>query len=177
MIEVPRLETARLVLRGRRIEDFEDYAAMWADAEGVRFTAGQPVSREDSWLRFGRAAGLWALNGYGPFVVEERATGRLVGDVGPADYGRDMSPSLAGKPEFGWVIAREFWGRGYAREATAAALDWTATKFPQAIFSCIIDPDNRSSLALAARFGFREVARAPYKGKTLIVLERPPGGA
>lgn len=173
----PRLETARLVLRLRRLEDFDDYAAMWADAEGVRFTAGQPLSREDSWLRFGRAAGLWPLMGYGPFVVEERASGRFIGDVGPADYGRDISPSLAGKPEFGWVVAREFWGRGYGAEATAAAILWTEEKFPQAAFSCIIDPGNRPSLALAARFGFREVARADYKGKSLIVFERPPARA
>jgi RimJ/RimL family protein N-acetyltransferase len=176
MTEIPRIETPRLILRGRRLEDFDSYAAMWADAEGVRYAAGQPQSREDSWLRFGRAAGLWLLTGYGPFAVEERKTGRLVGDVGPADYGRDISPPLAGKPEFGWVIARDCWGQGYAREATAAALAWAEDKFPETAFSCIIDPENRPSLALAARFGFREIARSVYKGKSLVVLERAPCG-
>lgn len=172
--EVPRIETERLVLRGRRRADFEPYARMWADLEVARFTSGAPLAREDAWMRFGRSAGLWTLTGYGSWVVEEKSGGRFVGDVGPADYGRDIEPSLAGKPEFGWVISPAFQGAGFASEATRAALAWTEAKFPHTIFSCIISPENAASIRVAAKLGFLEVARTTYRGKAINVYERLP---
>ena len=35
--EIPVIETERLILRGRRLEDFPAYAAMWAHPEVVRY--------------------------------------------------------------------------------------------------------------------------------------------
>ena len=52
------LETARTVLRPHRLDDFETYVAMWADPEVTRFIGGKPRTREESWMRFLRHAGL-----------------------------------------------------------------------------------------------------------------------
>lgn len=39
-IDIPVIETARTILRAHRLDDFEDYAAMWADPAVTRFIAG-----------------------------------------------------------------------------------------------------------------------------------------
>ena len=174
MAEAPVLETPRLILRGRTLDDFEAYAALWADPLTVRYTVGAPQAREESWVRFARMAGLWALTGYGSFVVVEKASGRFVGDVGPADYGRDIVPPLGGKPEFGWVVAPAFHGRGYATEAVAASVAWAERKFPGTPFVCIIDAANAPSRRIAAKAGFAEAGLARYKGKDIGLYERPP---
>lgn len=169
----PALETERLTLRARTVADFDDYAAMWRDADVVRFTTGAPMSREDSWLRFCRMAGAWALTGYGALIVREKATGAFVGDIGPTDFGRDIEPSLAGKAEFGWVVSPSAMGRGFATEALAATLAWARAHVPLATYCCIIDPENAPSLRVAAKTGFVRVGAARYKGKTLDLFEQP----
>src|SRR3954463_15564591 len=102
---IPTLQTTRLTLRGPGLADFAASAALWADPEVTRFITGRPATAEEVWTRLLRYVGHWALLGFGYWVVQETASGRFVGEVGFADYHREMEPSLAGSPEIGWVIA------------------------------------------------------------------------
>ncbi len=120
----PRLETERLVLDAHRADDFEALAAMWADPEVVRHITGKASTREASWSRLLRYAGLWPMLGYGYWAVREKSSGRYVGDAGFADFRRAILPSIEGLPEAGWVLAPWAHGKGYATEAIGAALDW-----------------------------------------------------
>ena len=171
---IPRLETDRLILRRRTIEDFPAYAAMWADPRVVRHFSTGPLNEEDAWTKFARMEGYWRLAGYGFWLVEEKASGALIGEVGAADFKRAIIPPLAGKPEFGWVLSGDAHGKGYAREAVAAALQWAEAKFPGATFSCIIDPSNEPSIRVAEHFGFRKERMALLAGKEVIIFHRPP---
>lgn len=172
-MDVPVLHTDRLVLRGRTIADFPSFQAMWTDPGVMRFI-GKPFSREEAWIRFARMAGVWALTGAGFWVIEEKATGRLAGEAGFADFKRDIAPPMDGKPEFGWMLAGWAQGRGYATEAARAALDYARAKFPDATMTCMVSEANAPSLRVAQRLGFKEVVRALYKGEPMIVFERPP---
>ncbi|HUS16159.1 MAG TPA: GNAT family N-acetyltransferase, partial [Chloroflexia bacterium] len=125
----PVLDTRRLKLRGHRVADFEDCVALWADPIVTRYIGGRASTREEVWARLVRYAGHWALLGYGYWVVEERATGRFAGEVGFADFHRDITPALAGAPEIGWVIAPWAHGQGYATEAAGAAVNWAEAHF------------------------------------------------
>ena len=170
--EAPTVETERLVLRAYRIEDFPHLAAAWADPEVVRHV-GRPSTEEESWTRLLRNIGLWPMLGYGYWAATEKATGRYVGDVGLADFKREIEPSIKGVPEIGWVLARWSHGRGYATEAAQAALRWLeGTLGPQRTV-CIIDVENRPSLRVADKCGDREFARAQYKSSAVVMLERP----
>lgn len=170
----PIVETSRLILRGRRLEDFPAYAAMWASPEVARFTTVNPLKEEDAWIKFMRMEGLWALTGYGFWIVEEKASGAVIGEIGLADFKRDISPSLDGMPEFGWVLAPGAHGKGYAKEAAGAALSWAEPKFPRTTFCCIIDPANKASVGVAEALGFGRVALAPYKGVDVAIFHRAP---
>lgn len=169
---VPILETARTVLRPHRLDDFETYAAMWADPTVTRFIGGRPRSREESWMRFLRHAGLWSLIGYGFWAIEDKATGRFIGETGFHDLKRDIEPSLEGVPEAGWALASAMHGRGLASEVVARIVAWADGTFGQSRTVCIIDPENVFSLKVADRSGYREILRTTYHGTPTILLER-----
>ena len=168
----PVIETQRTILRAHRLEDFDAYAAMWADPVVTRFIGGKPRTREESWMRFLRHAGLWSLLGYGFWAIEEKATGRFVGEAGFHDLKRDIAPSIEGIPEAGWALAPAVHGTGLATEVVGRVLAWGEEAFGRAKTVCIIDPENTASLNVAGKVGYREVLRTTYHDATTVMLER-----
>ncbi len=167
------VETGRLILRPHGLADFEDSYAMWSDPEIVRHISGQPQTREAVWQRLLRYAGLWALLGYGYWAVFERDGGRFAGEVGVADFHRDIDWGTDA-PECGWVMASRAQGRGYASEAVAAALDWRDRTLAGDRTVCLISPDNSASLRIAAKCGFRPFRDVDYHGPVSL-FERIKG--
>jgi RimJ/RimL family protein N-acetyltransferase len=170
----PDVETARLLLRGHRREDLADSLAMWSDPRVTRHIGGVPSSEERTWARLLGYRGHWTFTGYGYWLVEERASGRFVGEVGFADFKRDVTPSLGGAPEAGWALAPWAHGKGYATEALGAATAWLEGLLGKVRTVCMIDPQNTPSLRLALRAGYREWARTTYRGEATVLLERAP---
>jgi len=159
---IPVLETERLLLRGHTFEDFDPCAAMWADPEVVKFTVGKPLTREDVWARMLRYAGHWSLLGFGYWALEEKSTRKFIGELGFADLQRDLEPSISGLPELGWILAPQSHGKGYATEATRAAIAWGEQHFPHGKMVCIIDAGNVASLRVAEKCGFHASRPATY---------------
>ncbi|MEZ5960425.1 MAG: GNAT family N-acetyltransferase [Hyphomonadaceae bacterium] len=168
---VPVIETERLRLRGHELSDFDASAAMWGDPDVARFIGGKPSTREESWGRFLRYIGHWRALGHGFWLIEEKATGAFVGEGGMGAFKREIEPPLEA-PEAGWALATAMHGKGYAHEAMRAALGWAEKHFDRTDFVCIIAPENRPSLTLADKLGFREYGRGLYKGETSVMLRR-----
>jgi len=173
MAAVPVIETERLKLRGYSVDDYPAFLAMSRLPEFYRFLTPEPMPPEEVWKTLLRSAGHWALLGFGFWAIEEKATGEYIGNTGFLNLKRDLEPSLGDAPEIGWVIAPSTHGKGYATEAATAVLAWGQQHFGPVRTVCIIDPENEASLRVAAKLGYREYARAPYHGKTLVLLERP----
>ncbi|GAA4390763.1 GNAT family N-acetyltransferase [Hymenobacter koreensis] len=174
-LAIPVLETPRLRLRGYRPTDFVPYLAMWQEQPFYRFLTPGPPSEEDVWTILLRSTGHWALQGFGFWAIEEKATGEFIGAVGFADGKRLIEPSIKGVPEIGWVLAAHTHGRGFATEAVTAALAWADTHFGPVRTVCIMHPDNRASRRVAEKFGYREYHRTSYKGQPTVMLERTAG--
>lgn len=161
-----RLETARLLLRVPGAEDFEAWAHFMADEEATRHIGGTQV-RPVAWRSFASVLGAWHLQGFGFFSVIEKASGEWVGRVGP------WQPEGWPGTEVGWSIARAHWGKGYAPEAAAAAIDWVFanTAWDEVIHT--ISPDNSSSKAVARKLDSRllrmDELPAPYEGKPMEI--------
>jgi RimJ/RimL family protein N-acetyltransferase len=172
---VPVVETKRLKLRGHRLADFAACAAMWADPVVTRHF-GKPFTEEEAWTRFLRYAGHWNLLGFGYWAVEEKATGSFAGEIGFANFKRDIQSSLKHLPEIGWILASQCHGKGYATEAVRAALAWGDRYFDRNFgasrTTCIIHPDNLPSIRVAEKCGYREVQRTTYKQHPTIVFVR-----
>jgi RimJ/RimL family protein N-acetyltransferase len=171
-MNVPRLETERLVLRAHRVEDFPHCAALWSDPVVIRYIGGIPLTPEDVWKRLLQYAGHWLLLGFGYWVVEEKVTGNFLGEVGFADLKRAIEPPLGNSPEAGWVFASSAHGKGFATEAVQAIHIWGANHFQTPNSSCLIDPENEASLRLAAKMGYREAVKSVYKGQPTVIFFR-----
>lgn len=167
----PELQTDRLTLRCHAIDDFDDSLAMWSDPAVVRYIGGRPSSAEDVWSRLLRYVGLWPALGYGYWVVTERDSGRFVGEVGLADFRRDISPPID-SPESGWALAPWAYGRGFATEALAAALSWSDTNLSTPRTLCMISDGNLASIRLAEKLGYSLMARTEYKGTPTTLYQR-----
>lgn len=168
----PAIETPRLRLRGRTLDDFPFFREMWRDPEVTRYIGGKPQSEEEVWTKFLRMIGHWTMTGYGYWLVEEKETERPIGEVGFGDFKRVMEPSIKGEPEIGWVFTPSAHGKGYATEAALAAVDWGDGFFNGARMSCIIEPGNAPSARVAQKCGFTETARATYHGEDILLLHR-----
>ncbi len=165
------IETDRLVLAPPQLADLDGTADLWADPEVVRLISGRPSTAEESWARLHRNIGFWASLGYGPMIVRDKATGRLVGEVGLANFGREIDPPV-GPLEAGWVLASWAHGKGFATEAVLASLEWARERFAGQRVTCIIAPDNTASLKVAVKCGFSAFTRTDYKGSTVVMFER-----
>ena len=172
MTTPPILTTGRLLLRGHTRDDFDAVHALWSDPIVVEHISGEPSTSSESWARLLRYVGHWCVVGYGYWVVEDRQTGRFLGEVGLADYRRDVEPSFEGKPEAGWVMAPHAHGRGIAREAVRAALGWADANLAAERTVCMIAPEHAASYRLARDVGFEEAGSANYAGETVAIFER-----
>lgn len=171
----PNLETDRLILRAHTTDDFEDCAAMWADPAVVRHISNSPSTPEQSWSRLLRYAGHWALLGFGYWVVQSKDDSRYIGEVGFADYKREISPSLAGRPEAGWVLKAGEHGRGFASEAVSRIHQWADTHLGVPETVCILAPEHTASINVAQKVGYAKDTVGRYHGNPTLIMVRSIG--
>lgn len=164
--------TKRTRMRRHTIDDFDQSAALWSDPDVARYISGKPSTRAESWSRLLRYIGHWQALSFGYWVVEDRMTGQYLGEVGLADYKRDMTPSIERWPEMGWVLAPHAHGRGLATEAVAAALDWSDRILASERTVCLMDPGHRASIRVAAKNGFVERCSGELGGSPVLIMER-----
>ena len=144
-MHIPILEADRLLLREFRGDDFEPMAGFYADPISQFY--GGPCGREEAWRKFAIFPGHWSLRGYGPWALEEKATGRFVGLSGL------WFPEGWPEPEITWALLPAHHGKGYATEAALRALRSAYEDFnwPTAV-SVVADP-NTASARVAERLG------------------------
>jgi RimJ/RimL family protein N-acetyltransferase len=171
LMNAPEIITDRLMMRRHLIDDFDASLAMWSDPAVTRYIGGRPSTAEEVWSRLLRYVGHWELLGYGYWVVVDRASQRFAGEVGFADFRREINPPLDA-PEAGWVLASWAAGNGLATEAMIAALRWADAALSPARTVCMIAPGNAASLRVAGKVGYRLYAKAEYKGSEVALYER-----
>src|SRR5262249_35372000 len=108
-IEIPTLETERLLLRPFRSSDLDDYAALKADPEVLRYLVGagrEPWDRGRSSRHLAFMIGHWQIYGIGTWAVEHKESSAFIGIVGFSEP--EGGPGL----ELAWTLARQHWGQG-----------------------------------------------------------------
>jgi RimJ/RimL family protein N-acetyltransferase len=164
-MNVPVLETPRLVMRGFRADDHLAWFEIVSDDATMR-AVGQPAGLDEAeaWSDLCRLAGHWMLRGYGQWALEERESGELVGRAGlihHADW-----PGL----EVGWLIKTDRRGRGYAPEAGGAAMRYAFEQVGADHVISLIADDNASSRRVAQKLGERPYGRTTLRGADLTIF-------
>ena len=158
------LETPRLRLRMFRQTDADTYADMLADPEVARYLShGQPLSPSDAWRHMAMLVGHWQLFGFGPWAVEERASGELVGRIGP------FCPAGWPDLELIWTIRRQSWGQGFATEGARAALAYVFQEMGRDRVISLIRPQNTASIRVAEKLGQRLQDCMDFYGEEALV--------
>lgn len=171
-MKIPIVETERLVLRAHEPSDFDASYALWSDETVVRFIGGVPSTKQEVWSRLLRYSGLWAFLGFGYWAAVDRETGQFVGDVGFADFKRELDISYGHLPEAGWAISPRFAGRGYATEAMRGAYQWLDQATPQSLSFCLITPGNDRSINVSRKLGFAESCSVDFNGSPSSIYVR-----
>jgi RimJ/RimL family protein N-acetyltransferase len=172
-----RVETPRLVLRRFADDDLDAFVAVWSDpAVRAALDPAGAQDLEDAPKRFSRLLGHWREHGFGLWAVEERASGEMAGWVGATHPA--FVPELAEEVEIGWTLRRSSWGRGFATEAAAAAVEAAMDHLEPERLVSLITPDNHRSIAVAQRLGMREDGRVRHGelGFELCVYALSAGG-
>ena len=172
-----RVETDRLVLRVLRLADFDNYFAVAADPDTFKYSQRGGMTSDEAWTRLLRQIGHWAALGWGMFAVEEKATGRFVGEVGLGDFCRGLGEDFDGAPEAGCTIAKWAQDLGYATEAMQGALAWIERRLAPTRTVCIVHSENKKSIRVAEKLGYRPFARRTYRGFEAVLFERLRGEA
>jgi RimJ/RimL family protein N-acetyltransferase len=171
----PLLITHRLELWQPQIEDLADLFELTRDEETRHFLGGFVPSEADSFARLLRNAGSWTLWGYGIFMVRLKGEGRIVATCGVfrSHRGFGAEQGLDNVPEAGWIVHKDHWGQGIAREAMEAVLAWFDQTHGKQRVACMIESGHAASDHLARRLGFARYGRhQPDDGAALILYER-----
>jgi len=144
---VPVITTERLTLRMPVVEDFPAYEALMASSRAMGM--GGPFDRRSAWGMFCHDVALWQLYGHGGLMIDLRATGECVGQIG-INHG-PMFP----EKELGWLVYDGHEGKGYATEAARAMKDWAFNVLGLGVLVSYVDETNIRSAAVAERLGGR----------------------
>jgi RimJ/RimL family protein N-acetyltransferase len=167
---IPTLETERLLLREWTAADAAPFAAICADEALMRYVGGV-MSQTDAWRRMAVYVGHWTLRGYGPWALQDKASGQFAGYSGIYD------PDGWPEREINWGLARPFLGKGLVTEAAARVRTYAYDTLGFTTITSCIDLENKPSQAVAARLGATLDRTVPFRGSQFGVFRHvPPGG-
>jgi ribosomal-protein-alanine N-acetyltransferase len=141
------LETERLRLRPARESDLDALHVVLTDPEVMRYWSTPPHATLDetrTWLTKMMAA------------APEQGIERVIEHAGEV-VGKVAFFRLS---EVGFILRRDLWGRGIAREAVARLIAHVWATYDVSTLSADVDPRNDASIGLLARLGFVESGRA-----------------
>jgi RimJ/RimL family protein N-acetyltransferase len=166
------IETERLRLRPFRddMSDLEALLEVLGDEASMRYYPA-PFDREGALGWIERQLERYERDGFGLLVIEDRATGALIGDCGPTVQEADGESFV----ELGWHVLRARQGQGVATEAGAASRDAAFASLDESFLISLIRPENQPSRRVAEKLGFeiwRGTIRAGW-GHLIYRLDRP----
>ena len=145
------IETERLLLRNWRPEDRDGFLEM-CNSPAVMEHLGGPATADEVDAGIARIAACQAKHGHSFWAIQRREDGAFLGFCGLKVAAEPGTP-IDGEIEIGWRLRADAWGKGYAREAAQASLDWGFANLPVDRIIAITVPANTRSWGLMERLG------------------------
>ncbi|EUB95152.1 ribosomal-protein-alanine N-acetyltransferase [Neorhizobium galegae] len=148
--------TDRLILRRPKLADVPALFEFLGDPNAMRFTHVDGSPRE---CRRRVAVHEWRRrrDGYAPWTVELKESGRIIGWGGLYDDPFDPGWGV----ELGYYFHPDSWGKGFGRELTAAAMHEADEVLKLPKVGAFARPENAASRRLLEKTGFQVVRYVP----------------
>ena len=141
-MNIPKIETTRLILRRHEEKDFEDMLEYLSDEEVVAFEPYMPMGADEV-----RGCLKERMKSDEFLAVEEKASGKMIGNL---YVGERFCDSV----EIGYVFNRNYWHKGYATEACEEVMNYVFAQGKHRL-EAECDPLNEASWKLLERLGFQ----------------------
>ena len=144
-----RLETDRLVIRELELGDSAFMLDLLNQPSFIRFIGDRGVETLEDASTYiqERALAAYEKNGFGPFAVELKTEGRVIGIVSLLD--RDELDHV----DIGFAFLPDSWRQGFATEATSAVMDFAFQDLGLEKIIAITQPDNIASIKTLDKMG------------------------
>jgi RimJ/RimL family protein N-acetyltransferase len=171
----PALETDRLLLRPFDQADADAaYAVLETHPDVWKHDPGFQRTREQRAAIIAKYATMNQADGCGTLAVVSKATQQLIGYVGLQLYILPRSPLATPEVELYYKLGRDFWGQGYAAEASRRMLDFAFGVLRLRRVVTITAAGNDESIRLLRRLGMQiEAAPAEWDGMLTATLDHP----
>jgi ribosomal-protein-alanine N-acetyltransferase len=148
-MSVEHLETERLILRRPQPDDAPEVFKRYANDRQVTKYLGWPTHRtiEDTRAFLASCEQEWTRWPAGPYMVESREDGQLLGSAGLAFE----TPRQA---VTGYVFAKDAWGKGYATEALTEIIRVAARVGVMRLYA-LCHPEHKASAHVLEKCGFQ----------------------
>lgn len=153
------IETERLRLRRFTLDDLNAVRCIYGDSEVMRYMwdgrARTEVQIGDTLAFLMRS---WEKPGFGMWAVLHKGQDEVIGRCGISFL--DGTPEA----EIGYILARAYWGRGYATEAANASLRYGFEQLGLERIVAVTRPDHLVSQRVLRKLGLVYERNAYYYG-------------
>jgi RimJ/RimL family protein N-acetyltransferase len=149
-----KFETERLIIRPIKLDDKNEIFEYRSDSETNKYQGWIPKSIADVELFIdGVSKQINEPETWFQFVILEKESKKVIGDLGVHFYGKENS-----QVEIGCTINKTFQNKGYATESLQKMLEFLFKDLKKHRVTASIDPHNEHSIRLVERVGFRKEA-------------------
>lgn len=161
------LETKRLRIRPISLNDTNEVFEYRRNRLVNRYQAWIPETIDDVVAFIENVAGkVNEPNTWFQFVIIDKKTERIIGDLGIHFLEIDNKNDQV---EVGCTLSEDFQNQGYATEAVKRIVDYLFIDLSKHKITALIDPDNRNSIRLVERIGFR---KENHSGESELINEK-----
>lgn len=141
----------RFTMRPVQASDLDALAAIWADPEVTRFLPcrGVPIAREATEKSLASFLAHWDQRSYGIWAVVDNTSLEMVGYCGLRYL------DALDETEVLYGLAKAYWGRGIATQATTAAVAYGFDRANLDKIIALVLPDNQASKRVMEKSGLR----------------------
>jgi len=154
------MRTERLRLRALNQEDSKTlYELIFSDKDVIKYTFGKDTLSEQNIYEYVKQIGLK--------VLENNTTKEIIGLAGvlPCSYLQEDDY------EFGFILAKKFWGLGYASEIGKAQIESIKNSFFKNRAIATVYPENFASIKCIEKLGLKyETTIFTDRGERLVYL-------
>jgi len=160
------LETSNLILRKFTVDDAGFMLRLLNEPTWIQYIGDRNVHTVEEAQQYLLNGSIKSYkdHGFGFYLVLHKEKGEPVGTVGFAKR------TYLECPDFGFAFLPEFTGQGYAFEVSAAAMDFAEQMLQLNRIEAITTPDNKRSIQLLVKIGFRFEKSIHVEGEELFLF-------